>query len=1649
MARKSLDQCVATVGFSGSSPRTTGSLGARVVAVVGLGALVCLGLPLTYPSEPVVGADGQGVHLTEQVVATADVPDVGVSTSGVRPAQQVSAQLIVKYRDSVVEPVDRLLARGASFRSATTDTSDSLDRLNAKFGVRSARPVFAKLLESLKIPREAKQSTVKHLLAERLEAVRRRYPQRAARATSPNLSDLSHVYVVDLAPGTDVTNAAREFGADPHVDYAQPNYVVTTQSMPNDPYYQSSGSWGQAYQDLWGLWKIQAGSAWDITQGDGIVVAVVDTGLDMSHPDIATNVWSNPAEVLNGLDDDGNGYVDDVHGWDFASNDNDPADGHGHGTHVSGTIAAVGNNGLGVIGVAPQAKVMPVKGLDDGGSGDLADLAAAIIYAAQNGADVINNSWGCGVCPSNPVAEDAVRLAHGLGAVVVFAAGNDSLDVANVSPQNLPESITVSAATNIDNLAFFSNFGAGVDVAAPGAGEDAAPSADMPWRAILSLQSGNCHPDMCPANLLMGNGYLRQAGTSMAAPHVAGLAALVLSAHPTFTVEQVRQAIRRSCDDIGAPGVDDRFGYGRINASRALSETEPLEALITSPTSTTVVTGIDPVEVQGVAAGPGFSSYRLEVGSGTLPTTWTTVATSTAPVSPAGRLATWDHSVLADGAYTLRVWAINAQGQTYADRQSVTIDHVQLTAPPPGRREVFRAGEVVTISGTVVLSNLSSYRIIVSNHDGTPLSNPDITLTDGGLHSISNGVLATWDTTGVPADYYTITLEVTLTDGSVIREDTEVCVDPTLHPGWPIRLGVGHHKRHLNVADVNLDGSADLLIGDTMVRILDHTGANLSGWPQSVEIVETNTFVNGSPVIGDLTGDGVPEIVATGTEQYQGYGWIFVWSSSGELLPGWPAIAGPNASTSIADVDGDGTNEIVATDWDGAVRVLNASGTLLPGWPQVLDFGVNGMATTTPVVGDLDGDGRQEIAVMGFGEPNYLYVLASDGTILWRRAITPVPTLVPGEHQPSSPAMAQLDDDPFREIVACGKDGLVYVLNHDGTDVPGWPQMTTTPEIPDPLFQGWNSPAVADLDGDGRSEIIVGGEATPDGIRWFNLLFAWHRDGTVVTGWPVVYEILHETQRDLLDFGNAGGFSAAAVADLGGDGRADITASRNGRYALTAYDPDGVELPGFPKPTAFRGSDEANTPAVADLDGDGLLEMAWIDANENLYVWDLEGPRSGAQPWPMFHHDAQNTGAPGVPILRYDSYTGLTEIDGNGNAVVEPGETWDMSVRLRNDGTAPVLGVSADLSVDPSTPGAVFLLQDSSVYATIDPAQVVSSLGTYRFRVGDDFPCGGEVVLSVTGITSTDPAGSHADEVGVIRIPVGNSAESVTLYYDNFEPRTIGPFWEADGEWENDRPRGFGGPQADPQTAYEGEYVLGTDLTGLGPNPGNYENDVASSVYSPFFATVPGIVPTEIRFAHWINLAQGDYVTMHVYSDVPEDDRYFTWPGRSESSWTVETFDISGMAGGKNWLRVEFLLQSDGQGTSSGWNMDAFEVRGLTCEAFDRALPGDASNLLVGQGAPGELTLEWSADCGAATTYGIYRGDLRVGYESIVAEPGACDVTGTSATIPLGSGDAEFFLVVPHKDGEEGGYGTDSSGASRSPAAGGCYPQGAVVVCAP
>jgi serine protease len=364
------------------------------------------------------------------------------------------------------------------------------------------------------------------------------------------------LYKVNVGANLNVDSVLNAYNTRADVEYAQFDFRVQIAATPNDPRYSSQ--WGlNNIAQTGGLndADIDAPEAWNTTTGSrSIIVGVIDTGIDYNHPDLAANIWRNTREIAgNGIDDDANGFRDDIRGWDFRNNDADPFDDNAHGTHVAGIIGAVGNNGVGVTGVAWNVQLMPLKFLGADGSGSTSSAVSAINYAVANGAKILNNSWGGG--GFSQALNDAVARARAAGVIFVAAAGNEANNndtrpsyPANIAVDNV---LSVAATDSSDRLASFSNFGATtVDIAAPGVG-------------ILSTTPNNT--------------YSSFSGTSMATPFVAGAAALVWSANPSLTYSQVIGRLTSSVDVI--PGLAGKVSTsGRLNVNRALSGSTPVDS---------------------------------------------------------------------------------------------------------------------------------------------------------------------------------------------------------------------------------------------------------------------------------------------------------------------------------------------------------------------------------------------------------------------------------------------------------------------------------------------------------------------------------------------------------------------------------------------------------------------------------------------------------------------------------------------------------------------------------------------------------------------------------------------------------------------------------------------------------------------------------------------------------------------------------------------------------------------------------------------------------------------------------------------------------------------------------------------------------------
>jgi subtilisin family serine protease len=493
-----------------------------------------------------------------------------------------------------------------------------------------------------------------------------------------------------LPKGADVDQVLAALKADPDVLYAEPNYLHHTHATPNDP------SFGQ----LWGLHNtgqsggvadadIDAPEAWDTsTGGTEVVVGVVDTGIDWTHPDLAGNMWTNPGEIAgNGVDDDGNGYVDDVHGWNAITGTGNAMDDNDHGSHCAGTIGGSGNNGVGVAGVNWNVRLMALKFLSGSGSGTTADAIEAINYAVAQknrgvNVRVLSNSWGGG--GFSQALLDSINAANAADILFVAAAGNSSSNN-DVSPHypssyDAPNVLAVAATTRTDAMASFSSYGAtSVDLGAPGA-------------EILSTTPGNT--------------YQTFSGTSMATPHVSGAAALMLSVNGTLTTAEVKSYLMQSVDPI--PALNGRcVSNGRLNVASAIAlagPPVPTFRMSAAPSSATVSQGqtasfaISTTSQNGYTGSVSFSLSSQPALAGA------TVSFTPNPVAVGGSstLSIATTTGTAAGSYSLTVTGVSGT-ITRTLSLTLTVDPEGTVTVSYANPTVFPINDNSTITSTITV----------------------------------------------------------------------------------------------------------------------------------------------------------------------------------------------------------------------------------------------------------------------------------------------------------------------------------------------------------------------------------------------------------------------------------------------------------------------------------------------------------------------------------------------------------------------------------------------------------------------------------------------------------------------------------------------------------------------------------------------------------------------------------------------------------------------------------------------------------------------------------------------------------------------------------------------------------------------------------
>ncbi|MHC4620243.1 MAG: S8 family serine peptidase, partial [Planctomycetota bacterium] len=478
----------------------------------------------------------------------------------------VPNRILIKFRPHVAHAIEQQL--NVNTAPARFTLSPELDRLNAKYKTKQIKPLF----KDFKKNRQSLNAVLKKdkaLLTEKEIRILARLRRAPAHAEVP---DLERIYRIELAlePGQLLEDAVAAYNHNPDVEYAEPDYILSVNLTPSDPLYPLQwplNNTGQMYPAS-GQYKLPPGAldsdidapeAWSLNIGyPPAIVAVLDTGVDYNHRDLQANMWVNEAE-LNGttwVDDDGNGYIDDIYGYDFFSYDGYPIDDHGHGTHCAGIIAAHGDNALDIAGVCWNARIMALKFLDWTGHGPTSAAVSALYYAVGNAADITSNSWGGG--GYSQTLKEAIDYAHSRGVVMIASAGNDYSDTP-VYPADYQNILAVAATDSNDQKAPFSNYGDWVDIAAPGVD-------------ILSLRA---------AGTAMGITYddytTIASGTSMACPHVAGACALLLSANPTLINVDVYEILMRTADPI-ADGIC--LADGRVNVFNVVRQAVPSKGRI-------------------------------------------------------------------------------------------------------------------------------------------------------------------------------------------------------------------------------------------------------------------------------------------------------------------------------------------------------------------------------------------------------------------------------------------------------------------------------------------------------------------------------------------------------------------------------------------------------------------------------------------------------------------------------------------------------------------------------------------------------------------------------------------------------------------------------------------------------------------------------------------------------------------------------------------------------------------------------------------------------------------------------------------------------------------------------------------------------------
>ena len=913
-------------------------------------------------------------------------------------------------------------------------------------------------------------------------------------------------FKLEISPNIEIEDVLNYLMEQPEVEIAHPNYCEYPDDIPNDPDYGRQWYWP----------IIESDPAWDITHGsEDIVIAIIDSGTSLTHPDLIGSIWMNSEEPINGIDDDLNGYIDDYQGWDFVGNDNNPDNVNpvnDHGTHVAGIAGAMTNNGIGAAGASWGCPLMICKVFsDNGGSAFVDDVAEAIYYATDMGASIINLSLGNNFGPE--IERDAVYYAYSNNVAVFAAAGNGGADGLGDPEEHYPAAfegaIAVGNSNKNEKKNDSSNYGPWVDFYAPGT----KIYSTIPPTAEKSYDSFT--------------------GTSMSSPLSAGYAGLLLSADPTLTPDQLVDRIKAGCDnfDKNNPLFRGNLSAGRINFFNSLIDTARVKThhlVIDDPegndnnsadSGETITLNLFLQNHSWMQGDP--VSVVISLVSGDAEIVDGSADYGPIPSKDIKKNADLLQMQVSPEAENEIVIAVNITSGAYIESESITIP-VNIPAP-----------QLPTFPKTTTDSFNASPKVADLNNDGKL-----------EIISVSNEGL----------------LHVFQTDGSYL-------------PGFPVLLRSDQPIDDYlvlsapAVSDMNLDGFPEIIVASYefdyeyinpsdpeqgkqyrtigLIDAIQNNGTELTGFPKKYfgewtpEMDErvSYTDIKCSPVVVDIVGDEHPEIVF-GTYGNEAY----LIDADGINLPGWPIDLGTDifATAAVADLDNDGQQDIIiATKADtepltsGAIYRFSPDGTIYPGYP----VDATNQVYSAPVIVDLDGDQNLEI-IFGFGDyanetDNHgLLALHQDGSIVDGFPFLSAATVY------GSPALGDLNGDSLIDIVFADFSGSVYAVNSSGQAAPGFP-VNLAPDSP---FNA--SPCIAELDNEGGPEIIISNQNKN--------LYILKNDGTQMSYSPLTMD--------------GDGFPSQAIEDLDNDGDLEIVAHASSVYVFNlsgAYNADMQYWPSF------------------------------------------------------------------------------------------------------------------------------------------------------------------------------------------------------------------------------------------------------------------------------------------------------------------------------------------------------------------------------------------------------------------------------------------------------------------------------------------------------